>query len=351
MNKIKFVAILFTAVIIIVMSSCTGTSPSATTSPATVSQNGDSSATAAAKLDVIRMVGTIGPLSIPLAYMQQNNSLSSIAEKTELTIWSNPTQLQAIVAGGQVDFVSLPTNSAALFYNRDVLLKLLDSSIWNILYLITTDSGVQSLTELKGQRVVVPYQGAVPDAMFLSVCQQQGLDPETDLEIIYAPDPVQASQLLLTGQEQHVLLSEPSATSVILKGQSAGMTFIRALSMETEWQRATGGQTSTPVAGTIVLGNMVNRPEIIDIFTAEYQKAIQWMLDNPVEAGNLGAEVLSEQGFTAGVLTESLNNIDWRFALATDVRPDIEAFFDALSAVSSNFIGGKIPDDDFYYRP
>ncbi len=283
--------------------------------------------------------------------MQQNNVLASIADRTELNIWATPTQLQAIITGGQGDFVELPTNSAATFYNKGVSLKLLDSSIWNILYLITPDTAIKSVTDLKGKTVVVPYQGAIPDAMFKFICQKQGINPDTDLTILYAPDPVQASQMLISGQQKYVLLSEPSVTSAILKGKSSGLTFVRALNMQTEWQKATGGKNSTPIAGTVVLGALKDRPDIVNTFITEYQKAIQWMLANPVEAGNVGAKVLAEQGFTAAVLTESMKNIDWKFVSAVNARPDLEAFFDALAQVSPNFIGGKLPDNWFYYQP
>ncbi|MDD5703738.1 MAG: hypothetical protein PHU23_17015 [Dehalococcoidales bacterium] len=311
----------------------------------------DTSSPSPAKLPSLRLVGTIGPLSIPLAYMAQNNSLADVAEDTTLDIWANPTQLQAIITGGQGDFVSLPTNSAATFFNRGVALKLLDSSIWNILYVVTADTSIKSIIDLRGKRVVVPYQAAVPDAMFRFVCQEQGINPDTDIEIIYAPDPVQGSQLLLSGQEQYALLSEPSATGVILQGQRSGTDLARALNMEAEWQKATGGGSSTPVAGTLALGPIADRKDVIDTFLAEYQRAVRWMLDNPVEAGNVGANVLAEQGFTAAILTESLQNIDWNFVPAADARPSLEAFYNALTQVSPNFIGGQLPADDFYYQP
>jgi NitT/TauT family transport system substrate-binding protein len=302
------------------------------------------------KLDNIRLVGTIGPLSLPLAYMVENNVLASVAEKTTLSIWANPTQLQAIISGGQGDFVSLPTNSAATFYNRGIDLKLLDVSIWNILYLVTDDGNIASLTDLKDKQVVVPYQGAIPDAMFRYVCQQQGMDPDTDLQIFYAADAVQASQLLLSGQEKYVLLSEPSATAVILNGKNRGLDLTRALNMKTEWEKASGGKNSTPVAGTVVMGQLKDNPTVVTAFAAEYQEAVDWMLANPEEAGKVGAKALAEQGFTAGVLTESLKNIDWKVTAAFDARADLEAFFTALGTVSPNFMGGKLPDPGFYYR-
>jgi NitT/TauT family transport system substrate-binding protein len=348
MSVSRIICIVLISIFLTVIAACVRTPATTNAAPVNSSTPSSTTTVSAAKLPVIRLVGTIGPLSIPLAYMQQNNSLASISEKTDLAIWATPTQLQAIITGGQGDFISLPTNSAATFYNKGVELKLMDSSIWNILYLITADTSIKSVTDLKGKKVVVPYQGAVPDAMFRFICQKQGVEP--DIDIFYAPDPVQGSQLLLTGQEKFVLLSEPSATSVILKGQSSGNTFIRALNMQTEWKKATDGKSSTPVAGTVVLGNLKDRPDIVNTFNSEYQKAIRWMLANPVEAGNVGAKVLAEQGFTAAVLTESMKNIDWRYVSAANARTDLEAFFNALSQVTPNFIGGKLPDDGFYYR-
>jgi NitT/TauT family transport system substrate-binding protein len=304
---------------------------------------------AAPGLGRIRLVGTIGPLSLPLAYMLDNNSLAAVAGTTTLSLWSNPAQLQAIISSSQADFVSLPTSSASLFYNKGISLQLLDCSIWNILYVVTADSSIKALTDLKGKRIVIPYQGAIPDAMFRFAWQQYGLDPDKDIEIYYAPDPVQASQLLLAGQDKYVLLSEPSATAVIVNGQKSGQSYLRALNMEVEWKKASRTERSTPIAGTVVLGDLKDRTDIIEAFVSEYQKAVTWILANPQAAGLMGEKVLAESGFKAPVLTASMSNISWRFARAQDARADIEAFFSDLSRVSPNYIGGKLPDSNFYY--
>jgi NitT/TauT family transport system substrate-binding protein len=335
MKKISIILAILLFGALALISACTSTaSPLASEAP---------------KIENLRLVGTIGPLSIPLAYMVEKNSLAAVARKTTLSVWANPTQLQAVIAGGQGDFVSLPTNSAATFYNRGVSLQLLDCSIWNILYLVTADSTIRSVMDLKGKRVVVPYQGAIPDAMFKYVCQKMGLNPDKvqDIDIFYAADPVQASQLLLSGQEKYVLLSEPSATSVILKAQSSGTSLLRVLNVKTEWEKT--GAVSTPIAGTVVMGDLKNRPEVVNTFLTEYQKAVIWMLANPAEAGQVGARVLAEQGFTAAALTESMKNIDWKYVGAGKARPAIEGFFNALTELSPNYIGGKLPDAAFYY--
>jgi NitT/TauT family transport system substrate-binding protein len=92
-----------------------------------------------------------------------------------------------------------------------------------------------------------------------------------------------------------------------------------------------------------------DRPKIIDTFVNEYQKAVTWILANPQEAGVVGETVLADSGFSAQVLTASMNNTGWRFVRSQQARPDIEAFFSALSRVSPNYIGGKLPDSGYYY--
>jgi len=123
--------------------------------------------TAAPKLDKLTLVGPAGPMAIPLAYLVENDKLADIATETELVIWENPDQLRAIVSGGQAGhFLTLPSNSAATFYNKGMQLQMLDISVWGILYIISDDQAIQTIADLKGKEVVVPFKGNMPDLLF-----------------------------------------------------------------------------------------------------------------------------------------------------------------------------------------
>ena len=136
-----------------------------------------------------------------------------------------------------------------------------------------------------------------------------------------------------------------------MSGANSGITFVRAINIGAAWHNSADGKSVTPVAGTVVLGEMKDRPDIVKVFMSEYAKAVTWMLANPEKAGEVGARALAQQGFTAPVLTASLKNTDWRYVKAIDARSDLEDFFNTLSQVSPNFIGGKLPDDGFYFKP
>ncbi len=323
--------------------------PATTAAPTSSSEAATTTSGPSAKLDKLTLVAPPGPMAIPLAYIAVNNKLADVADKTEVVIWENPDQLMAYVAGKQGDFVTMPSNSSAIFYNKGLELQLLDISVWNITYLIAADPTAGSFADIKGQSLVVPFQGSVPDLMFQYVAKSQGLDPQKDFKLRYAADPTQAAQLLLTGQADNGVISEALATAVVLQTATAEKPLHRALAFDYAWAEASGG-TESPIAGTVATASVLGKPEVVAAFGREYQAAVQWMLDNPEEAGKLVETQLPQLGLKAAVMTASLKSISWRYTTAVDARASLEAFYQDLSALSPEVIGGKLPDDGFYYN-
>jgi NitT/TauT family transport system substrate-binding protein len=322
-----------------------------TTSPTPSSSPPQTTATTVAKLDKLTLVAPPGPMAIPLAYMAVNNKLADVAEKTELLVWANGDQLKAMVAGKQGDFITVPSNNSAIFYNKGLELKLLDISVWNITYLVTTDPDAASFADIKGQSLVVSLQGSVPDVMFQYIATKEGLDPQKDFDLQYATDPTQAAQLLLSGKVENAVLSEALATAAILQTKSAEKPLRKALAFDKAWAQAAGGSATSPIAGTVATASVMDKPEVVAAFLREYEAAVEWMLANPEEAGKLIETELPDLGLKAAPMTASLKSITWRFTPAAEARASLEAFYQALSELSPEVIGGKLPDDGFYYTP
>ncbi len=330
--------------------STTTSAPSITTETSTTVA--PSTTAKPAKLSKLTLVAPPGPMAIPMAYMAVNDALADVAEETELVLWQNADQLRAMVAGKQGDFVTMPSNNSAIFYNKGLELKALDISVWNITYLVTRDPQVDSFADIKGRSLVVSLKGSVPDVMFQFLAKKEGLDPEKDFQLRYAPDPTQAAQLLLSGQVENAVLSEALATSVILQTKDQENPLRRALAFDKAWAAATGvnvDQALTPIAGTVVTASVMDKPEVVAAFMREYEKAVAWMVGDPEGAGKLVETELPELGLKAGPMTAALKSITWRFTPSADARPRLEAFYQALSELSPEVIGGKLPDDGFYY--
>jgi NitT/TauT family transport system substrate-binding protein len=312
---------------------------------------GGGSPAAALRVPKLTLVAPPGPLAIPMAYLAANNKLSAVADTTEVVVWENQQQLQAMVAGKQGDFVTMPSNNSAIFYNKGVPLKLLDISVWNITYLVSTDANVKGFKDIKGRSIAIPFEGSVPDLMAQLIAQKEGLDLPKDLQVRYATDPTQAAQLLLTGQVQNAVLSEPMPTAALLQAQTAGKKLYRALSFDIAWQRATGTSARTPIAGTVATASVLDKPAVIAEFSKQYKAALAWMIEHPEEAGSLIETTFPKLGLKAGPMTASLKNITWNYTSGMDAKQDVDGFLKSLSGLSPEVIGGKLPDAGFYYAP
>jgi NitT/TauT family transport system substrate-binding protein len=112
------------------------------------------------------------------------------------------------------------------------------------------------------------------DLLFNNICQKNGIDTTKDLSIYYASTPQQAAQLLLAGQKDCAVMTEPLATQVMLKGKKAGTDFYRSIDLQEEWDKATGLGDRIPIAGTVAMPEIMNNPDAINRFMEENALAI-----------------------------------------------------------------------------
>lgn len=296
------------------------------------------------------LVGPPGPMAIPLVYIAQNNKLADIAEETQFFMWRNPDQLRAIIGGGEEGhFLTMPSNSAAIFYNKGVELELLDISVWGILYVISTDPELKTIADLRGKEVVLPFKGNMPDLIFNYLCRKNDIDISKDITIYYANTPQQAAQLILSGKKSCAVLTEPMATQVLMKAKKSGMNIHRSIDIQYEWDKATGMGERIPIAGTVALPSIKGNSEAIRRFMEEYTLAVEWQKENPDQAGILGSEI-EGLGFEAKPMAESIKNTKWDFTQVKDCREEIEEFLKTLMNLNPKVIGGKLPDSGFYYE-
>ena len=301
------------------------------------------------RLDRLVLAGPPGPLSIPLVYLVANDKLAGVADEVEFVVWQDQNQLRALIAGEQADFVTMPSNNAAIFYNSGFDLQLLDISVWNSSYAVSADESIASLVDAAGLRVVIPFEGSVPDLLFQVLAQANGLDPLADFDLLYSSNPSQAAQMLLAGQADLAILPEPLVTAVLLQTRDAEAPLQRVFSIGAEWDAVTEDEVQTAIAGTVALAAVAAQPEVVEAFTREYALAVEWVIENPEAAGEMAEELLPELGFVARPVALSLQHVVWEVVPAAEGREAIDAFFGVLLALSPDVVGGELPDEDFYY--
>lgn len=297
------------------------------------------------RLSRLELHGPPAPPTVLLARLAENAQLRALVPDTAVALWQSPDQLRAGVTSGQTLVAATPSYVAANLYRRGIPVRLLNVTVWGILHVMTTDEAVRGWHDLIGRRTLIPFKGDMPDLIFQYLARQHGLDT-TKLDFQHTAAPTEALQLLLAGQGQVAVLSEPMATAAELRGQKQGIRVRRVLDLQQEWASATGGPARIPQAGTLAAASLVEQhSQIVAAIQAGLTEAVSWAQASPGEAAQTGNRVI---GLEAPMIERSLPRTPLEMVTATDARPELEAFFQRLAELSPEIIGGGLPDSGFY---
>ena len=298
-------------------------------------------------LNRISIGGSPIVITILMAYLAKQSQLQEAVKEIDFRIWKNHDQLRADAVSGTLQVSATPTSLAANLYQKGVGIKLLNVLVWGILYVFSTNQTVNTWEDLKGKTILVPFRGGLPSQLFTFLAKANKLNPQTDIKIEYTTDFAQTVQLLLAGKGDIALLSEPAGTGAEIRGQQQNLQVRRILNLQEEWGRVTKRKPRIPQAGTLALTSIIEQhPDVIQVIQTELKSAVDWVKQNPDDAAQLGAENL---GLKAPIVKNSLQYTPLEMVSAAEAKEELEFWFERLIEQNPKFLGGKLPDDGFYY--
>ena len=258
---------------------------------------------------------------------------------------------------GAVDLACLPTNNAATIYNtKDGVAKVLAINCLNSLFLMTkTGTTLNSINDLEGKTVYTISNGT-PKILIEHALAEKGINATVSTKATIngiEKDLAQPSDLasaLISGAVDIALVPEPVATAAPLniKNQNKDYTYTVAFDFASAWAEI----SSTPVAMGCLVGRtdfVNNNKAAVDAFLNEYKASIEYISNknNIDDSANLIVEatVLGAVPAAKKSLTNLLDAISYKDG--SEMTDILKAFYATLD---TKVIGGKLPDDNFYYQ-
>ncbi len=303
----------------------------------------------AAKMKEFIVANSQGSITYPLAYMLDNNLMEDFAEKFSTIHWNDGDQLKAMITSEQVNLACTPITSAILLYNKGLNIKLANVATWGMLYVLgSPDTGVTSVKDLKGKTIAVNDEGGLHDVIFRHILIKNNIDPDKDIDIVYM-DLAEAATRLGMGEIELAVSNEPKTSATIAAAKANNNELKRLLSLEEEWRNVTPNKDGKiPQAGFVVVGDNAENKALVDGFLAKYTESSNWINNHPEESGTVVEkyfDFMKANGVTASIPYAKLNPMP-----VSECQRDIEAFFNELTTTASlKIIGGKLPDENFYY--
>ncbi len=277
-----------------------------------------------------------GPTCVPAAYLIEN--------KTDLSFeqFSDPQALLPKMIKKEIDVGFMPVNVAAKVYNagNKAIICCAVTGLGN-LSLITTDENIKRFTDLKEKTVYVAGQGATPEYMMRYLLKENKI--LDDVTFDFSIPTAQIAAQLISGKIQYAVVPEPFATIAQVKSDKVKA----ALNLQTEYKELTGSKDIYPLSVMVVRADFAKEnPELLEQFLNEYQKAVEWTLENPGEAGKLTEK--HKLGLAAAIVEKAIPVSNYTYIPAKSAKKSIEELLKLFLENDKSSLGGKLPDGKFY---
>ena len=306
---------------------------------------------------VIKIAYMNGPTGMGMAKLIHDNTdeNGNSTGKYEFIKYTDASLATADLKDGKVDMACIPTNTAAPLYNKTGSIQVLALNCLNSLYIMTkTGVEINDLSDLEG-KTIYTIQNGTPAAILNYLLAESGVNATVKTTIGAGEDekaiaaPTDLAPLLIAGKVDVALVPEPVATAAPLKiaSQEKDYTYTVAIDLTDAWSTI----SDSPVAMGCIVANKTfvsEHKSVVDSFLAEYKSSIEFI------ANSANLDTAAAQVVEAGVLDaipaakKSLINLGDAIAYSdgAEMKATLVAFYNAIGL---NLVGGKLPDDEFYY--
>ena len=293
----------------------------------------------------LRVAALRGPTGVGMVKMLEEKPSLGKNVIIDYQVAETPDIVTARILSKEIDIAALPTNIAANLYNKGAGYKLLAINTWGNLYLISNEIEIVSWEDFKGKTINSIGLGATPDLVFRSLLIANGLDPDKDVTMDYSMAQVELAGALSAGRVALAVLPEPLVTTTLTKNASLKIM----MSLEDEWKKIHGDNIAIAQGCLVVREDFAKKhPEVVASFLKEYQDSIAWVNNNLEQAGALVEK--HNLGMPAAVAVQAIPRSNVRYMAALDARSQLEAYFNVLLDLAPQAVGGKLPDEGFYYK-
>ena len=285
-----------------------------------------------------------GPTGMGAAKLLSDNDAGETVNHYTVTMGSDPsTDIVPKLNSGELDIAALPTNVAANLYNKTGNIQLLALNTLGVLHILENGDTVHSLADLSGKTIYAINQGTNAEYVLDYLLTQNGLDPDTDVDIQWKTSE-EVTSLMASGEIDLCMLPVPAATTVLMQNSDVR----DAIDLSDAWTES--GASGTFTMGCVVVSTEFaqEHPEAVEAFLTEYEASINYIKDNPEEGGQL----IEQYGIVpkAAIATAAIPQANMIFTAGEDLK-SISSYYEVLFAADPTSIGGSIPDDAFYYIP
>lgn len=293
----------------------------------------------------VRVGGMKGPTSMGLVFLKEKAENGEALENYEFTMVTAADELLSLIIKGELDIALVPANVASVLYNRTQGgITVIDINTLGVLYMVSGDSSISTVADLKGKTIYLTGKGTTPDYVLHYILNANGLT-DADVTLEYKSEATEVAALLAKKPDAMGLLPQPFVTSACMQNEALSVV----MDMNEQWSLLQGEGGSRMVTGVTVVRNG---------FLEENEAAVQNFLQEHKESTDSinadtekGAELVVNAGIIAkaAIAQKAIGECNITYIDGEEMKQALSGYLQVLFEQDAAAVGGSLPEDDFYY--
>ncbi len=292
----------------------------------------------------IRIAGLKGPTSMGLVKLMEDASADKTENNYEFAVYATADEVTPKLIQGELDMAAVPANLASVLYNNtDGAIQILAVNTLGVLYITELGDTVQSIEDLKGKTLYATGKGSSPEYALRYLLSEHGMDPDKDLTIEWKSEATEIVALLSETGSGIAMLPQPYV--FVAKGAVPDLRV--AIDLNQAWADLDNG--SLMITGVLIARKdfVEKNPDAVNAFLKEYKGSTEYVNANVAEAA---AWIEKFDIFKAAVAEKAIPYCNITYIDGQEMQTAMEGYLNVLFEQNPKSVGGKLPDDGFYFK-
>lgn len=287
-----------------------------------------------------------GPTGIGAVNLRAKSEEGKTLNKYNFKMVAANDEIVAAVSKGEADIAAVATNLAATLYNKtNGGVTVLAVNTTSVLSVLTNGVEINSKEDLKGKTIYSPGQNANPEYILRYVLTKNGIDPDKDVTIKFVADGSELPAIWAKEENKDavIMAPQPVATNILMKYENAKKVF----DMGEEWAKVSSD--SSLYMGCVIIRNdyLKENEGAVKTFLKEYEESINMAKTDAAATGTL----CEKYGIIAkaALATKAIPASGLTYIAGDEMKKGLSGYLKVMFDANSKSVGGKLPEDSFYY--
>ena len=295
----------------------------------------------------IRVGALKGPTTIGLVNLMEDCETKVNTSNYVFTMETQATALSALLNQGSLDIALIPANLASVLYNKlntteTSGIAIIDINTLGVLYCVTGDESIKSMTDLKNKTIVTTGQGTTPEFAIRYLINKCGLN-ETEYSLDFRSEATEVASVLKADPNAIAVLPQPFVTVATTQNTNVKVAF----SLHEEWNKYSSD--SSLVTGVTVVRKefLSTHPDLVKKFLTDHAKSANEANTNVEKTATL----VVKQGIIANeaIAKKAIPFCNVTCITGNEMKTLVSGYLKTLYDLNPSSIGGKLIGDDGFY--